>query len=130
MSNAILKMNRGDYFSFNISIEDDTQPSGIYDLQPNDILYFALLNPHENFEDAIILRGYTYSDAYKTNTAYGPIHIFNIELSREDTINLTPGVYYYTFKLQKNAVSEELGLKENNAKLTTVIERTKFIINE
>lgn len=130
MSNTILKMNRGDHFSFNISIEDDTQPSGIYDLQPNDILYFALLNPHERFEDAIILRGYTYSDAVKAMTTSGPIHIFNIELSREDTINLNPGVYYYTLKLQKNAVSPELGLGEVGAVLDTVIERTKFIINE
>ena len=130
MSTAILKMNRGDYFSFNLSIEDDTQPTGIYNLQPNDILYFALLNPHEKFEDAIILRGYTYNDAVKAMTSSGPIHIFNIELSREDTMYLTPGVYYYTFKLQKNAKSEELGLGESNANLTTVIERTKFIINE
>lgn len=130
MSNTILKMNRGDHFSFSFCIEDDTQPSGIYDLQPNDILYFALLNPHERFEDAIILRGYTYNDAVKTMTASGPIHIFNIELSREDTINLHPGVYYYTLKLQKNATSPELGLDEVNANLNTVIERTKFIINE
>jgi hypothetical protein len=130
MANGILKINRGDYFSFNISIEDDTQPTGIYELQPNDILYFALLAPHKSFEDAIILRGYTYNDAIKACTAAGPIHIFNIELTRKDTIDLSPGVYYYTFKLQKNAKSALLGLEDPNADLTTIVERTKFIINE
>jgi hypothetical protein len=126
----ILKMNRGDYFSFNMSIEDDSQPTGIYNLKPNDVLYFALLNPHEQFENAIILRGYTHNDAIKNMTPLGITHTFNIELSRNDTINLTPGVYYYTFKLQKDVESEELGLKDLNANLITVIERTKFIINE
>lgn len=130
MANNILKMNRGDYFSFDMSIEDSTQPTGIYNLQPDDILYFALLNPHERFEDAIILRGYTYDDAIKTRTSLGIVHAFNIELLREDTLNLTPGVYYYTFKLQKGAKALELGLREQNANLITVIERTKFIINE
>ncbi len=130
MSTTILKLNRGDYFSFNISIEDDTHPTGIYDLQPNDILYFALMNPHASFEDAIILRGYTYNDAVKTVTSSGPIHIFNIELTREDTIDLKPGVYYYTFKLQKNADLSNPGLTDPNTNLTTIIERTKFIINE
>jgi hypothetical protein len=130
MSTSILKMNRGDYFSFTMSIDDETSPSGSYLLQPNDILYFALLNPHARFEDALILRGYTQSDAIVVDTACGPVHTFNIELLREDTILLEPGVYYYTFKLQRDAESVELGLKDKNAKLITVIDRTKFIINE
>lgn len=130
MSTSILKMNRGDYFTFSMSIEDETSPSGCYILQPNDILYFALLNPHERFEDAVILRGYTYEDALNINTAHGPVQVFNIELFRKDTIYLNPGVYYYTFKLLKNAKSGALSFKEPDAKLSTVIERTKFIINE
>lgn len=130
MSKTILKMNRGDYFSFTMSIEDEASLSGYYEMQPNDILYFALLNPHARFEDAIILRGYTQDDALTVDTDLGPMHTFNIELLREDTLCLEPGVYYYTMKLQKNARSIELGLQEPDAKLITVIDRTKFIINE
>ena len=63
MQGTIFKINRGDRFSFNMTISDEMQPSGVYDLQPNDVLYFALLNPFDRFEDAIILRGYTYEDA-------------------------------------------------------------------
>lgn len=130
MSSSILKMNRGDYFSFSMSIEDETSPSGCYLMQPNDILYFALLNPHERFEDALILRGYTYEDAVQVKTTLGPVSVFNIELLRKDTVCLDPGVYYYTFKLLKNAKSGVLSFKDPDAKLTTIIERTKFIINE
>lgn len=130
MAKNIIKINRGDYYSFYMTIEDDSRPNEIYELQPNDILYFALLNPHDKFEDAIILRGYTYSDALVFNTSAGQIHTFKIELNREDTRNLSPGIYYYTFKLQKNAKSEAVNLKDPNAQLTTIIERTKLIINE
>lgn len=130
MQGTIFKINRGDRFSFSMTISDETQPSGVYDLQPNDILYFALLNPFDRFEDAIILRGYTYEDAVEIKTGSGDIHVFRIVLEREDTANLTPGVYYYTLKLQKNTKSIQAGLSEKNADITTIIDRTKFIINE
>ena len=130
MSSSIFKMNRGDYFSFTMTIEDETSPSGSYLLQSNDVLYFALLNPHARFEDAIILKGYTRDDATEVTTEFGPIHVFNIELLREDTVYLDTGVYYYTLKLQKNAKSIEHGLEEPDAELITVVDRTKFIINE
>ena len=130
MQGTIFKINRGDRFSFNMTISDETQPSGVYNLQPNDILYFALLNPFDKFEDAIILRGYTYDDVAEVKTYGGNLHVFRIILEREDTINLTPGVYYYTLKLQKNAKSVQDGLSEQNADITTIIDRTKFIINE
>lgn len=130
MQGTIFKINRGDRFSFSMTISDETQPSGVYDLQPNDILYFALLNPFDRFEDAIILRGYTYEDAIEIKAGSGDIHVFRIVLEREDTANLTPGVYYYTLKLQKNTKSIQAGLSEKNADITTIIDRTKFIINE
>jgi hypothetical protein len=130
MSNTILLMNRGDRFHFNMTVYDETRATGVYELKPDDVLYFALLNPHDRFEDAIILRGYTYDDAKIINTAKGPIHVFKIILEREDTINLEPGVYYYTIKLQKGVKQAQFGLNEEAANLTTVIGRTKFIINE
>ena len=49
MSTKIIKINRGDYYSFDMSIEDVSSPNGLYKLQPNDVLYFALLNPHDRF---------------------------------------------------------------------------------
>jgi len=130
MSNTILMMNRGDRFSFNMTIYDESRATGVYELKPDDILYFALLNPHDRFEDAIILRGYTYEDANIIDTKEGPIHVFKIILEREDTINLEPGVYYYTLKLQKGTKTGQESLKETAANLSTIIGRTKFIINE
>ena len=131
MSSSILKMNRGDFFSFVMSIDDETSITGSYRLQSNDILYFALLAPHARFEDALLLRGYTAEDATEVTTDNGSIQVFNIELSRADTLYLDPGVYYYTFKLQKNAKSVEASsLDDADAELITVVERTKFIIND
>ena len=124
MSTRILMLNRGDSFEFTASIPDKKDSSKNYFLTANDVLYFALLWPNQPFEDAIILKGYTLEDQ---DVKTGEIVI---KLKPNETRHLTPGVYYYTTKLQRGGTLESIGDFDDPDEVRTIIERTKFIINE
>ena len=126
MSTRIIKINRGDTFNFITEVPDKADAYKNYILKPTDALYFAVLHPHQNFEDAIILKGYRGSDP-EVNSATGEI---TIKLTHRDTKHLMPGVYYYTTKLHIGGSLEDLGASIEPEEVRTIIERTKFIINE
>lgn len=126
MSTRIIKINRGDSFEFAIVIPDKNDIYKNYILKATDALYFALLCPHQNFEDAIILKGYSGSDPEVDNKT-GEI---TIKLTHNDTKFLIPGVYYYTAKLHIGGSLEDLGASIEPDEVRTIIERTKFIVNE
>ena len=126
MSTRIVKINRGDTFEFEITIPDKSDLTKTYILKPTDALYFALLFPHQDFEDAIILKGYSGSDP-EVNLETGEI---TVKLSHRDTKHLMPGVYYYTAKLHVGGSLEDLGANREPEEVRTIIERTKFIVNE
>lgn len=118
MSIKIIKINRSDSFNFNISIFKN------YILSTSDVVYFALLHPHQKFENAILIKGYTSEDQNKET---GEI---TINITPNDTKCLEPGVYYYTVKLQKGGTLESVIDFDDAEEVHTIIERTKFIINE
>ena len=124
MSMNIIKINKGDSFSFNIRIPLVTDYTKNYILTPRDAVYFALLYPNQPFEDALILRGYTLEDQ---DIESGEI---TIKITPNDTRHLAPGVYYYTIKLQRGGTLEVVGDCDEPDEVRTIIERTKFIINE
>ena len=124
MSTAMFKLNRGDSFEFTTSIPDKHDHSKNYFLTAKDVLYFAVLWPNQPFEDAIILKGYTLEDQ---DVKTGEIVI---KLKPNETRHLTPGVYYYTTKLQRGGTLESIGDFDDPDEVRTIIERTKFIINE
>lgn len=126
MSFNIIKINRGDSFELVTEIPDKNDSSKSYILKPTDALYFALVYPHQNFEDAVILKGYSGSDP-EVNKRTGEI---TIKLTHKDTKGLIPGVYYYTTKLHIGGSLEDLGASEEPDEVRTIIERTKFIVNE
>lgn len=126
MSTRIIKINRGDTFELVTSIPDKNDLAKNYILKATDALYFAVVYPHQNFEDAIILKGYRGSDP-EVNNITGEI---TIKLSHADTKHLIPGVYYYTTKLHIGGSLEDLGASEEPDEVRTIIERTKFIVNE
>lgn len=123
MSTRIIKINRGDSFCFTTKIPKAENPCENYLLTKHDALYFALLYPHQRFEEAILIKGYTRED----QTDEGEI---TIKLSASETRTLMPGVYYYTTKLQRGGTLEAIGDDDDPDEVRTVIERTKFIINE
>ena len=122
MSKNIIKINRGDSFKFSIEIPNSDY-TGKYLLTSNDAVYFALLYPHQYFEDAIFIKGYAVDDQNSDGT-------IDIKLSPNETRSLSPGIYYYTVKLQRGGTLENIGDFDEPDEVRTIIERTKFIINE
>jgi hypothetical protein len=119
MAKNIIKLNRGDSYKFKVTTN----------ISDTGVVYFALLYPHQRFEDAIITKGYTIADQIDENgNNTGEILI---KIDPKDTLRLAPGIYYYTVKAYCGGTLNEIdGSYENTQEVYTVIERTKFIINE
>ena len=119
MAKNIIKLNRGDSCEFKVSTN----------LSDTDVAYFALLYPHQRFEDAILTKGYTIADQIDENgNNTGEILI---RIAPKDTTCLAPGIYYYTVKAYYGGtLNENDGSYENAQEVYTIVERTKFIINE
>lgn len=124
MSTNIIKLNRGDSLDFLINVPDKNDSSKSYFLTANDVLYFALVYPHQRFEDALLVKGFDLNDQ---NQRTGMV---TIKLIPNDTRALSPGVYYYTVKLQRGGTFEVIDDFDEPDEVRTLIERTKFIINE
>ncbi|MBR6640588.1 MAG: hypothetical protein IKL08_00115 [Clostridia bacterium] len=124
MSTKIVKINRGDSFNFNFKVTDKYDNSKSYLLTSRDVVYFALLTPHQRFEDAVLIKGYTFEDQ---NEETGEIFV---NIIPNDTRKLTPGVYYYTLKLQRGGTLGVIDDFDEPDEVRTLVERTKFIINE
>lgn len=125
MSRNIFKINKGDSFEFLANIPEKADPTKNYILTANDALYFALMYPHQDFKDAILIKGYTYND-HEVDLSTGTV---NIQLSHRETEQLVPGVYYYTVKLYRGGSFKDLGASIEPDEVRTIIERTKFIVN-
>lgn len=130
MAKNIIKLNRGDSCEFVVSAPSRKDASKNYILTGSDILYFALLYPHQRFEDAILSKGYDHADQIIDEKGVNTGEIL-IKLEPKDTIGLIPGIYYYTVKLYHGGKLNETDGSYNNAtEVRTIIERTKFIVNE
>ena len=70
------------------------------------------------------MRGF---DSQDQNIADGSI---KIKITPNDTRLLKPGVYYYTVKLQRGGTPGVINDLDEPEEVRTIIERTKFIINE
>lgn len=127
MAKNIIKVNRGDSYEFKVSIPIKDKENNVsnYILTGNDTVYFALLYPHQHFEDAMLIKGYDHTDQIiKDGINTGEILI---KIEPKDTKCLASGIYYYTIKLQRGGT---LGVLDEAEEVRTVIERTKFIIND
>ena len=112
----VIQITRGDDFNFVLNVEDPSSDNGNYMLKENDAFYLGVMLPHQPFEHAILKKKYTKA----TQNSDGNI-IATIKAS--DTLDLLPGVYYYSVKLRCNIDTEQ-------EMVTTVINKTKFIIND
>lgn len=117
-----ITLTRGDTASAPLFINMGTELEPVrYDvsLHTNNIYYFALMEPNQYFEDAILKQKYLPSDATSYNS-YGDLII---RFNHDDTKLLTPGKYYYQIKaLIKNSDDEE--------EVNTLIDKTEFFITE
>ena len=119
MAKNIIKMNRGDTYEFNLTIDDEGSENGKYILQGNDTVYFGLMEPNSAFEQSLVKKVYTEEDRDKDGNIF-------ITIEPEDTEHLLPGVYYYSVKLEVDHENGETC--ESIHKVITVINKTKFII--
>ena len=93
---AYLQMNRGDTFVYPLIINQGTELNFIkYNLEDDDSLYVAIMEPNQSFEDALIRKKYT-SDSQKDEDG----NILFI-LNPIDTEYVETGNYYITVKLRK-----------------------------
>jgi len=83
-------MVRGDYFNMKVDLPEELIETG-------NKLYFALMYPNKSFEDAILIRSY---DVGIPNTEDPDVLVPEIILLPDDTVDLAPGIYYYTVKIE------------------------------
>jgi hypothetical protein len=123
MSFNIIKTNRGDYVELIIPVFEPYSDTK-HLLTANEAVYFALNYPHQSFEDALVLKGYTLEDQ---DVYTGEILV---KITPKDTRKLEPGVYYYSAKLKRGGILTIINGDDEPEEVRTLIERTKFIINE
>lgn len=120
-SNGIIEINRGDTATFPVYVNVGTALKTIlYELREGDNIYFALLEPHQKWENAILKKVYDYT-SFDSKHFCIPIHFYT-----EDTEYLHPGTYYYEIKLRKDAKNNDDGFES----VETIVPRTKFFIVE
>lgn len=123
MAKNIIKINRGDSYEFDVYLPD-IKAIEAENTEVTDIIYFVLLYPHQRFEDAILTFGYDHTDFIREDAETK----ITVKIAPKDTRCLAPGVYYYTVKLYRTILDKLTG--HETEEVYTVIERTKFIINE
>lgn len=94
---GIIHLTRGDSMRAPLFINNGTDTAPIrYNLTPDDIIYFAIMEPNQSFENAIVKKVFTIADEM---TEHGDLWI---KLNPADTEYLLPGKYFYTIKLKTN----------------------------
>jgi len=89
-----------------------------YGLRQNDRVYFAVMEPNQPFETALIKKVFTQADVNENNEIM-------IKFKPKDTLCVLPGKYYYQIKLQRfNSDDPE------DYDVDTVIDKTQFFILE
>ena len=86
-----VQLHRGDTFSLDCTIySGNNLDRKLYKIDEKDEIYFALLEPNQIWEDALVKKKYTSNFESK------------IDLLPNDTKCLLPGLYYYQIKLRKS----------------------------
>ena len=124
--NNMIVLNRGDTYEFDLTIDDDTSVDGRYHIQGDDTIYFGIMDPHQSFEEALVKKRFTTDDADSNGN-------LSIVIEPEDTLDLLPGLYYYSVKihLQHENIHPETGeILGFVDKVHTVINKTKLFLND
>lgn len=117
---GIISISRGDSFETPLFINQGTEIEPIrYELTEDDTLYFAVMEPNQKFEDAILKK------VYDMNSEKNEEGDTLIQFDPTDTEYLLPGKYYYTIKLRTH-IGE--GEAENDYKVQTIIPQKGFYV--
>lgn len=117
-NNGIITLNRADTFNTTIFVNIGTELDPVrYILAGDDRLYFAVMEPHQPFEKAVLKKVMTPEDVDEET---GDV---KLSFKTSDTEFLLPGTYYYEIKLY--VAPEDI---DEDAEVDTIVPRTKFII--
>ena len=115
--NNVVSITKGDYSVIPVELVISTYPEYYtLKLEESDRVYFGLMAPNKSFDEAIIKKEFTVADVT-------PDGYINVKILPEDTLNLEPGVYYYSVKALYK-------LGDNDVRISTLVDKTKFIIND
>ena len=116
---GIITINRGDSFRLPLMLNYGTKMEPLmYRMTPKSFVYFAVMEPNEPFENALIRKKYTIDDVDEDGNIV-------IKFRPQDTQCVLPGKYYYQVKLQRlNSDDPE------DYEVDTVIDKTQFFILE
>ena len=104
--NGIITMTRGDTFQTPIYINEGTKlEPQLRNMKPTERLYVGVMEPGQQFEDAIIRKVYTSEDITDDNG--NTLLCF----TTNDTIKLRSGKYYYSIKLVDKQSDDETTVK-------------------
>ena len=93
--NKVITLVAGDTFEYKYKVNTGTNICPVYySMQDKDHLYFALMEPNQRFEEAVVKKIYD-------STSQDEDGCVTIRLESDDTWYLTSGKYYYTIKLEK-----------------------------
>lgn len=110
--NGIVTLSRGDCFTLNVEVNIGSIIEPIYYmLEEGDKLYFALMEPNQPFEHALIRKVFTGEDQDSLGNVI-------MNFTADDTEFLIPGNYYYMIKLSR----------EDGTFVDTIVSKTKFVI--
>lgn len=117
ISNNIIRVNRGDYFTLPISLVlGETFSAEPYEMTATDALYVGILEPNQQFENAIVKKKLTCADQTgdKVVVTFWP----------EDTLRLAPGKYFYQVKLERTDATTSRKI------VTTILDKTLLFLEE
>ena len=121
-NNGIITLNRGDSFTLTTSINLGTVLEPIqYVLDTYDSVYFALMEPNQPFECALMRREFNYTDLDANNDVV-------MKFNNEQTEYLLPGTYYYMIKLVRRGLLESGQEEPDIISVDTIVPKTKFVI--
>lgn len=117
--NGIITVNRGDSFSLPMVLNYGTTLEPMhYKMSQKSIVYFAVMEPNQPFETALIKKKYTIDDVDENGNIV-------IKFKPQDTQCVLPGKYYYQVKLQRfNSDDPE------DYEVDTVVDKTQFFVLE
>lgn len=117
--NGIITVTRGDSFTLPMLLNYGTNIEPLkYQMSQKAVVYFAVMEPNQPFECALIKKKYTSDDVDENGNVL-------IKFRPQDTQCVLPGKYYYQVKLQRfNSEDPE------DYEVDTVVDKTLFYILE
>ena len=117
--NGIITVNRGDSFTAIMALSAGNELNPIeYEMTPDSFVYFAVMEPNQPFEDAILKKKLDIDDMNDNGDIV-------IQFRPQDTQCLLPGRYYYQVKLQVCDPDDY-----SKYEVHTIIDKTQFFILE